>query len=93
MESAFPAVSVCGNVVVESGTEMPTLNELGIDQMSTDERLRLIGDIWDSLSPVEQIELTESQRLELDRRIAAADADPSPGTPWEIVKARSRSRE
>ena len=71
---------------------MPTLQELGIDRMSANERLRLIGEIWDSLSPAAQIQLTEDQRRELDRRIAAADADPSAGTPWEEVKARLRSR-
>jgi len=60
--------------------------------MSANERLRLIGEIWDSLSPAAQIQLTEDQRRELDRRIAAADADPSAGTPWEEVKARLRSR-
>ena len=60
--------------------------------MSANERLRLIGEIWDSLSPAAQIQLTEDQRRELDRRIAAADADPSVGTPWEEVKARLRSR-
>jgi putative addiction module component (TIGR02574 family) len=72
---------------------MPTIKELGIDQMSADERLRLIGEIWDSLSAGEQIELGDEQRAELDRRIAVADADPSLGAPWEKVRARLRSRE
>ena len=72
---------------------MPTLHEMGIDQMSADERLNLIGEIWHSLSPKEQVVLTEDQRVELDRRLAAADADPSPGTPWEAVKVRLRSRQ
>jgi putative addiction module component (TIGR02574 family) len=72
---------------------MPTLHELGIDRMSPNERLELISEIWDSLSPSEQVRLTENQKEELDRRIAAADADPSLGTPWDIVKARLRSRE
>jgi putative addiction module component (TIGR02574 family) len=71
---------------------MPTIKELGIDRMSADERLRLIGEIWDSLSPSEQVELTDEQRAELDRRIAAADADPSAGVPWEEMRARLRSR-
>lgn len=66
----------------------PKIHELGIDQMTPEERLRLIEEIWDSLSPTEQQEIPESHREELDRRLAAADADPSAGAPWDEVKAR-----
>ena len=69
----------------------PTIQDLGIDRMSADDRLRLIEEIWDSLAPLEQLEVPESHREELDRRIAAADADPSAGSPWEEVRARLRS--
>jgi putative addiction module component (TIGR02574 family) len=67
-----------------------TLQELGIDRLSNEERLRLIGEIWESLSPVHQMEIPESHRDELDRRLAAADADPAAGRPWEEVRARLR---
>ena len=36
-------------------------------------------------------ELSDELKRELDRRIAAADADPEAGVPWEIVKARLMS--
>jgi putative addiction module component (TIGR02574 family) len=69
----------------------PTLQELGIDQMTPEDRLRLIGEIWDSLLREKQpAEIPESHREELDRRLAAADADPSAGSPWEEVRARLR---
>jgi putative addiction module component (TIGR02574 family) len=68
----------------------PTMQDLGIDRMSTEDRLRLIEEIWDSLSAVDQLEIPESHREELDRRLAAADADPSAGSPWEEVRARLR---
>ena len=68
----------------------PTLQDLGIDRISAEDRLRLIGEIWDSLSPAEQGEIPESHREELDRRLATADANPSAGSPWEEVKARLR---
>lgn len=68
----------------------PTLQELGIDRLSKQERLRLIGEIWDSITPIDQLEIPESHREELDRRLAAADADPSAGKPWEEVRARLR---
>jgi putative addiction module component (TIGR02574 family) len=68
----------------------PTMQDLGIDRMSPEDRLRLIEEIWDSLSPADQLEIPESHREELDRRLAAADADPSTGAPWVEVRARLR---
>ncbi len=68
----------------------PTMQDLGIDRMSAEDRLRLIEEIWDSLGPADQLEIPESHRQELDRRLAAADADPSAGSPWEEVRARLR---
>ena len=67
-----------------------TLQELGIDRLSNEERLRLIGEIWESLTPIDQLEIPESHREELDRRLADADADPAAGRPWEEVRARLR---
>ena len=66
----------------------PTIHDLGIDRMSTEDRLRLISEIWDSLSPGDHREISQSHRDELDRRLAAADADPSAGVPWDQVRAR-----
>ena len=68
----------------------PTLKELGIDRLSSEERLRLIEDIWETLTPIHQLEIPEAHREELDRRLAAADADPAAGRPWEEVRARLR---
>ena len=68
----------------------PTLQELGIDRLSNVERLRLIGEIWESLTPIDQLEIPESHREELDRRLAAAEAEPRSGRPWEEVRARLR---
>jgi putative addiction module component (TIGR02574 family) len=66
----------------------PTLQQLGIDRLSSEDRLQLIGKIWESLTPIDQLEIPESHRQELDRRLAAADADPSSARPWEEVRAR-----
>jgi putative addiction module component (TIGR02574 family) len=65
-----------------------TIQDLGIDQMSPEDRLRLLEEIWDSLAPIDQLEIPGSHREELDRRLAAADADPSAGSPWEEVRTR-----
>jgi putative addiction module component (TIGR02574 family) len=71
----------------------PTLTALGIDQMSAEERIELIGAIWDTLATTpDQIPLTEAQKLEIDRRLAAYRADPSKVTPWEVVRAEALAR-
>jgi putative addiction module component (TIGR02574 family) len=67
----------------------PTIQDLGIDRLDREQRLRLIGEIWDSLS-IENTAIPESHREELDCRLAAADADPTAGRPWEEVRARLR---
>jgi putative addiction module component (TIGR02574 family) len=64
------------------------MQDLGIDQLSPEARLRLIEEIWDSLSVAGQLEIPQSHREELDRRLDAADAEPSAGSPWEEVRAR-----
>lgn len=53
-------------------------------QLSIDERIQLAQDIWDSIAAVpEAISLTEDQREELDRRLAAYEENPDEGIPWE----------
>lgn len=69
-----------------------TLQQLGIDRLSSAERLELIGLIWDSLGPIAAEDVSEWHRREVDRRRAAADADPQAGIPWNEVKARLTRR-
>jgi putative addiction module component (TIGR02574 family) len=71
----------------------PSLRELGIDRLSIEERLTLAQQLWDSVAAdLVQQPLTASQRAELDRRIAAADANPSDGVPWETIRTEARAR-
>ena len=69
-----------------------TLEQLGIDQLSAAERLELIGLIWDSIPDAEVGPPPEWHLRELERRRAAAEADPSAAIPWEVVKARLTER-
>ena len=59
-------------------------------KLSIEERLELVGDIWDSI--VEDggppLELTAEQLAEFDRRVAAHRADPQSSAPWEQVRER-----
>jgi putative addiction module component (TIGR02574 family) len=71
----------------------PTLQALGIDRLSVAERIDLIGEIWDSIAAdVEKAPLTEAQRQEIDRRLAAHKADPQAAIPWEQVEAEALAR-
>lgn len=63
----------------------PTMHDLGIDQLTVEQRLHLIGEIWDSLS-AQATPIPQEHREELDRRLAAADADPNVGEAWDVVR-------
>jgi putative addiction module component (TIGR02574 family) len=70
-----------------------TITELGIDQMSLEDRLRLVQEIWDSIAATpEQLPLTEAQRSELERQLAAHAANLQDIVPWEEVKAKTLAR-
>jgi putative addiction module component (TIGR02574 family) len=71
----------------------PTLKSLGIDQLSVAERLVLVEEIWDSIPEQEKENpLTEPQQLDLQRRVAAYEANPKAGSSWEEVKSRLRGK-
>lgn len=57
---------------------------IDISKLSPTERLRLVEELWDSLTPAE-IPLTPAQVKELDRREALHRADPKRGRPWREV--------
>ncbi len=64
----------------------------GIDRLSVPERLQLVDFILAGLpEQVDPVELTDELRAELDRRCAAADADPQAGRPWREVLERIKS--
>lgn len=65
----------------------PTLQELGIDRLSVDDRIALAQAIWDSLPAQPRPPLSRAKRDELARRAAEDDARPEDVVPWEQVKA------
>ena len=70
-----------------------TMTMLGIDRLSVDERLTLVQEIWDSIAAeVECAPLTEAQRHEIDRRLAAHRANPGSAIPWEQVEVAALAR-
>ena len=57
--------------------------------LSISEKLQLIEYIWDSLVvDADKIPLTQSQKQELDRRLASYQNLENQGESWEVVKQR-----
>jgi putative addiction module component (TIGR02574 family) len=53
------------------------------------QRLDLVEQIWDSICEDNaEFELTDVQKEELDRRLAAHAAAPNRGASWQAVKAK-----
>jgi putative addiction module component (TIGR02574 family) len=66
-----------------------TAQSLSIDRLSLAERILLVEEIWDSIAAeAEALDVPQSHKDELDRRLAAYHADPHAGASWEEVKAR-----
>lgn len=60
-----------------------------IKSLSVAERILLVEEIWDSIAAQQEpLELTETQKIELDRRLEAYQASPNDGSSWEDVKNR-----
>ena len=70
-----------------------TIESLGIDKLSRDERLALVQDIWDGLAAeAAPPRLSDARRRELERRAAEDDATPDDVTPWDEVQAETLAR-
>jgi len=71
-----------------------SLSDVAIKQLSVAERLDLISELWDSIpDSLEELPIPNWHREELERRLAAADADPGGAIPWEEVRERLRKKE
>jgi putative addiction module component (TIGR02574 family) len=65
---------------------MPT--EAEIRDLAPEERIRLIELLWESFADdPSSLPVTDAQRAELRRRVAAHDADPDSARPWSEVRA------
>jgi putative addiction module component (TIGR02574 family) len=64
---------------------------IDIKQLSREERLSLIEELWDSLAPTrDQLALSDAQRNELDRRLDEMDRDSALGIPWDQMLKQIR---
>lgn len=68
----------------------PTLQALGIDRLSRDERLNLVQEIWDLIAAEAGAPLlSAAQRAEIVRRVAEDEAAPDDVVAWEEVKSET----
>lgn len=70
---------------------MQTLTRNEITRLSPEERLALIGQLWDSLHDAE-VTLPPEQREELSRRLASFDQDRTQAVTWEHLRAELARR-
>ena len=60
-----------------------------IRKLSVDDRLELIGDIWETLDDAEGVDLLDDeQKRMLDDRFEAHRLAPETSIPWEEVRTR-----
>jgi putative addiction module component (TIGR02574 family) len=62
------------------------MTTLDIARLTPRERLDLIGELWDSLTP-EDVRLTPEQEAELALRMTTFETDASAAVPWETIEA------
>ncbi len=58
-----------------------------VNELSAEERIALMGRLWDSLDPAAAAPLTVELAAELDRREAEADVDPEAGDTWPDIQS------
>jgi putative addiction module component (TIGR02574 family) len=68
-----------------------TLEQFGLDRLPPEERLELLELLWDSLGEG-NFSPPEWHIRELEKRRAAAEADPNAGVPWAEFKAKWLNR-
>lgn len=70
---------------------MQLLSPDQISRLSPEERLTLIGQLWDSLHETE-VSLSGAQRNELERRLSTFDLDRAEAVTWEQLQAELARR-
>jgi putative addiction module component (TIGR02574 family) len=62
-------------------------------KLTVAERIQLAEDLWDSIAAKpDALPLTDTQRAEIERRLAEHDRDPESAIPWEEARGRLHQR-
>ncbi len=70
-----------------------TMRELGLNQLTSQERIALALEIWESLGSDRPANPTASQIAELTRRDAELNANSSMALTWEQIRANVENHE
>jgi putative addiction module component (TIGR02574 family) len=65
---------------------------ISVDDLTAEERIELMGRLWDSLDPVLAAPMTPALAAELDRREAEADTAPDAGDAWPEIRDDLREK-
>lgn len=65
---------------------------VAVDDLSAEERIELMGRLWDSLDPALAAPITPALAAELDRREAEADDEPDVGEEWPNIRDSLRKK-
>jgi len=61
--------------------------------LTIQQRLDLIGELWDSIpDSIDALPVADWHREELEKRLATADATPGAAVPWDQIKRRLRPK-
>lgn len=58
-----------------------------VEELSAEERVELMGRLWDSLDPTAAAPMTPELAAELDRRETDADVAPEAGDTWPDIQS------
>lgn len=70
----------------------PMARTIPLDDLTAEERIDLIGKLWDSLDPALAAPMTPELAAELARREAEADASPDAGEEWPKIRDDLRKK-
>jgi putative addiction module component (TIGR02574 family) len=64
-----------------------------VDSWPVEDRIRLVTELWDRIAVKgHEAGLSDEQKAEVDRRLAAHRANPDAAVPWERVEAETLAR-
>jgi putative addiction module component (TIGR02574 family) len=64
-----------------------SIQELGLEQLTREQRIKLAIELWESLGDGRPSGITEAQLTELHQRDAELQANPSRALSWEQIRA------
>jgi putative addiction module component (TIGR02574 family) len=65
---------------------------IAVDNLTAEERIELIGRLWDSLDPTIAAPITAGLAAELERREVEADGAPDAGKAWPDIRDELRKK-